>query len=150
MKILKFNETEDFLNFNQFGPGADEVETADVTMTLDEFVNLDVFTISNVEKALLCLKNNEEVTLEHDTDVVKMSSKDTEKVHVEYGDIALDFDKNDLLNAFQEIVDQNVSESHVIKDDIDKTNDEMPSVLKFKEFLEIEKNETKQDGKDCF
>lgn len=151
MKILRFNEADDFLNFNQFGPGSDVVETEDVTMTLDEFVNLDVFDETNLEKAILALKNHEAVELSHDNDSVNVSSKDEETAHVKYGDIEIDFDKKDLLAALQEQLDLAVTESYVPKDDIDKTkDDEMESVLKFKEFIEIEKNETKQDGKDSF
>lgn len=153
-RILKFNESEDFLDFNDFGPDRDtESEEMEKTMTLDEFVNLEVFTTENLQRAILALKNNETIELINDDETVKMSSSDNEVVTVEYYDIQLDFDKTDLLNAFEEIVSLAVVESVNVVEEVDKTEveeKEMPSVLKFKEFLEIEKNETKQDGKDSF
>jgi len=144
-----FEESSDFLDFNQFGPEAGVDDVGEKSMTLDDFVNLPLFSVENLQKAIIALKNHEEITLQHDNDSVKMSSKDDDTVHIEYADIALDFDKNDLLNAMQGNIDLEIVES--VETDVDKTKEEeMPSVLKFKEFLEIEKNTAKQDGKDSF
>lgn len=153
-RIFKFNESEDFLDFNDFGPDKDmEKDELEKTMTLDEFVNLPVFTTENLQRAILALKNNETIELIADDEAVKLSSSDNEIVTIEYYDIVLDFDKTELLQAFEELVSLAVVENVNVTEETkeDKTEEtEMPSVLKFKEFLEITKNETKQDGKDSF
>jgi hypothetical protein len=151
IKILKFNEADEFLDFNEFGPDADAQGNDKVTMTLDEFVNLPIFTIANLQKAVLCLKNHETCEFENEEESVEMSSEDDETAHVKYGDIELDFDKDDLLNAFQERLDVEQVDEVVESVQIEETEEkEMPSVLKFKDFMELEKFEAKQDGKDSF
>lgn len=143
-RVKKLHEhSEDFLDFNQFGVVSELEDGAEKTLTLDEFVNLDIFTTENVQKALLALKNNEEISFENETESVKMSSSDNETVTISYGDIELQFAKHDLLNAFQEILDVELNE------DVD----DMPSVLKFKEYHEIVRVDylkTKQNHHDPF
>lgn len=122
-KNQRLNESEDFLDFldfNEFGPDADaEHDVTNKQMTLDEFVNLPIFNTENSQKAIIALKNNETIELQNNDDSVKLSSSDNETVTIEYGDIVLDFSKNDLLQALQENIELEVSES----------------VLKFKEFI---------------
>jgi hypothetical protein len=147
-RIIRFNESDEFLDFNEFGPDADADGGGEIVMTLDEFVNLGIFTLDNCQKAVLCLKNNETCDFENDEESVTMSSTDAEKVTVKYGDIELDFDKEELLGAFQEKIDMSAEE--VVESVKVEEEKEMQSVLKFKDFLELEKFEAKHDGKDSF
>ena len=142
--LAKMNEEEDFLNFNDFGVNSEISEpTNEPSMTLDEFVNLSIFSVENCQRALLALSNNEELSLEDDEMKVKISSTDADVATIDYndGEITLTFVKKELTAAFQEIVDGAVNEN------VDK----MQSVLKFKQYINLIKIDylkTKQNHRD--
>lgn len=135
-KVLTLYEYQEFLDFNDFGPSDGSDNPKNSEMTLSDFLNLPHFEkAENVDKAIQSLTVNEDLEIEMlDNCSIIIKSSDNEKVTVVVDKLEMDFVKEDLLNALHKKL---AELEEVVENKI--TSDEPQSVLKFKQYISINK-----------
>ena len=153
IKSLKEYVEQDFTEYGDFGPD-DEGSVEENSMTIQQFLQLPQFeSYDNCFKALQSVKSNELLTLKmlEEKDVI-LKPEETDQVNVSYGDVSITFSRSELVSALKTLCEekrlqlqdnmQPVAEGMKEKTEEPKKEEEMQSVIKFKDYIELNKIDT--------
>lgn len=149
---LKEYFEQDFTDYGDFGPDG-EGNVEENSMTIQQFLQLPHFeSYDNCFKALQSVKSSELLTLKmlEEKDVI-LKPEDTDQVVVTYGDVGITFSKSELIAALKSLCEErrlelqdsmSVAEGMKAETEKPKEDEEMPSVIKFKDYIELNKIDT--------